>query len=39
MRKTFIFYSDWIDYTEEMTLEEIGLFMKAILKYQNKEDI
>lgn len=34
-KKTFIFYSDRIDYTNEMTNEEKGLFLDTILKYQN----
>jgi hypothetical protein len=35
MKKTFVFYNDRQDYTEEMTLEEKGLFLQVILDYQN----
>ncbi len=35
MKKTFIFYNDWIDYTEEMTQQEKWLLLEAILAYQN----
>ena len=35
MKKTFIFYADWIDYTQEMTNEEKGVFLQTILDYQN----
>lgn len=39
MKKTFIFYSDWIDYTQEMSREEKWLFLEAILAYQNWETL
>jgi len=39
MRKTFIFYNDRIDYTEEMTNEEKWLFLQTIVNYQNWKDI
>jgi hypothetical protein len=39
MKKTFVFYNDWIDYTIEMSLEEKWLFLQTILKYQNWEDL
>jgi len=39
MKKTFIFYNDWIDYTEEMTLEEKGLFLESILLFQQWKEI
>lgn len=39
MRKTFIFYADWIDYTEEMSLDEKWLFLQTILNYQNWKDL
>lgn len=35
MKKTFIFYTDRIDYTQEMTNEEKGIFLQTILDYQN----
>lgn len=38
-KKTFIFYNDWVDYLSEMTLEEKGLFLQAILDYQNGIDV
>jgi len=34
MKKTFIFYTDWQDYTEEMSLEQKWLFLECILVYQ-----
>lgn len=39
MKKTFIFYSDWIDYTEEMSLEEKWLFLQTILDYQHWKEL
>jgi len=33
-KKTFIFYNDWKDYTEEMTREEKWLFLECILDFQ-----
>ena len=39
MKKTFIFYSDRIDYTEWMTNEEKGILFQTILDYQNWKDI
>lgn len=39
MKKTFIFYTDWIDYTEEMNREEKWLFLETILAFQNGEDL
>ncbi len=39
MKKTFIFYNDWIDYTEDMTLEEKWFFLQTILNYQNWKDL
>lgn len=39
MKKTFIFYTDWIDYTKEMTRDEKGLFLETILAYQNWEEL
>lgn len=39
MKKTFVFYNDWQDYTEEMTLEEKWLFLQAILDYQNWKEL
>jgi len=39
MKKTFIFYSDWIDYTEQMTNEEKWILFQTILDYQNWKDI
>ena len=38
-KKTFIFYKDWEDYMEEMTLEEKGLFTQTILRYQNWKEL
>lgn len=38
-KKTFIGYLDRIDYTEEMSLEEIWTLFKAILDYQNWQEI
>lgn len=38
-KKTFVFYNDWEDYTECMTLEETGLFLQTILKYQKGEEL
>lgn len=38
-KKTFIGYMDRIDYTEEMSLEEIWTLFKAILDYQNWKEI
>lgn len=38
-KKTFIFYNDWVDYLSEMTLEEKGMFLQAILDYQNGIDV
>lgn len=34
-KKTFIFYNDWKDYVDQMNREEAGIFLKAILSYQN----
>jgi len=39
MKKTFVFYNDRQDYTEEMTLEEKGLFLQVILDYQNWKEL
>jgi len=39
MKKTFIFYTDWIDYTQEMNREEKWLFLETILAYQNWEEL
>lgn len=39
MKKTFIFYTDWKDYTEEMTLEEKWLFLQTILLYQDWKEV
>jgi len=39
MKKTFIFYNDWVDYTLEMNLEEKGLFLQTILLYQQWLDV
>jgi len=39
MKKTFVFYNDRQDYTEEMSLEEKGLFLQVILDYQNWKEI
>lgn len=39
MKKTFVFYNDRQDYTEEMSLEEKGLFLQVILDYQNWKEL
>ena len=39
MKKTFIFYNDRIDYTEEMSLEEKWLFLQTILNHQSWKDL
>lgn len=39
MKKTFIFYSDWIDYTEEMNNQEKWIFLQTILNYQNWKEL
>ncbi len=39
MKKTFIFYNDWEDYTEEMSLEEKWLFLQTILDYQRWKEL
>ena len=39
MKKTFVFYNDREDYTEEMTMEEKGMLLQAILNYQNWKDV
>lgn len=39
MKKTFIFYTDWIDYTDSMTLEEKWLLFQIILDYQNWKEV
>jgi len=39
MKKTFVFYNDRQDYTEEMSLEEKGLFLQVILNYQNWKEL
>lgn len=39
MKKTFIFYSDRIDYTENMSNEEKWVLFQAILDYQNGKEI
>jgi len=39
MKKTFIFYNDWEDYTDEMSLEEKWLFLQTILNYQNWREL
>ena len=39
MKKTFIFYTDWIDYTEEMTNEEKWILFQAILDHENWKPI
>jgi len=39
MKKTFIIYCDWIDYMEDMSLEEKWLLFDNIMKYQNWQEI
>lgn len=39
MKKTFIGYKDRIDYTEEMSFEEMWMLFNAILCYQNWKEI
>ena len=37
-KKTFIFYSDWINMIKEMPNEDAGILLKHILEYVNDED-
>tara|TARA_R110000772_G_scaffold145504_1_gene255467 strand:- start:18803 stop:19399 length:597 start_codon:yes stop_codon:yes gene_type:complete len=37
-KKTFIFYSDWINMVREMPNEEAGLLLKHVLSYVNDEN-
>lgn len=39
MRKTFVVYSDWIEYIDCMSDEEVAEFFKSILDYNNWKEV